>query len=124
MDIEADDWRNIVFIQCLLPIGLTLFIVVLTLFVVLLNRSRQNIENQYAAKLKLVQELQEAMHHVKLLQGILPICARCKKIRDNTGYWNQVEAYIRAHSMADFTHGLCPDCEEELYKRGRSGTTR
>lgn len=116
MDIEADDWRHIVFIQCLLPIGLTLFIVILTLFIVLINRSRQNIEGQYAAKLKLVQELQEALQHVKLLQGILPICARCKKIRDNTGYWNQVEAYIRAHSQAEFTHGMCPDCEEEMYK--------
>jgi len=52
---------------------------------------------------------------VKTLSGLLPICAKCKKIRDDNGYWNQIEAFISAHSDADFTHGICPDCSSALY---------
>ncbi|NTV12569.1 MAG: hypothetical protein HGA96_01330 [Desulfobulbaceae bacterium] len=60
-------------------------------------------------------ELQEATAKVKVLSGFLPICAACKKIRDDKGYWNQIESYIRDHSEAEFTHGICPDCVEKLY---------
>jgi hypothetical protein len=49
------------------------------------------------------------------LRGLLPICASCKKIRDDKGYWNQMETYIEAHSEADFSHGVCPECMERLY---------
>lgn len=49
------------------------------------------------------------------LSGMLPICASCKKIRDDKGYWNQIETYIKAHSDAKFTHGICPECSEKLY---------
>ena len=63
----------------------------------------------------LIAELQEALSTVKKLSGLLPICAGCKKIRDDTGYWNRIEAYIRDHSEADFSHGICPDCAEKLY---------
>lgn len=59
---------------------------------------------------KLIQELQAAQEQIKILRGTLPICASCKKIRDDAGYWQQVETYIRQHSEAEFTHGLCPDC--------------
>jgi hypothetical protein len=52
---------------------------------------------------------------VKTLSGYLPICASCKKIRDDKGYWNQVEAYISEHSEIEFSHGLCPDCAKKLY---------
>ena len=52
---------------------------------------------------------------VKVLKGLLPICAKCKKIRDDKGYWNQVEIYIHEHTEADFSHGICPDCMKELY---------
>lgn len=61
------------------------------------------------------EELQAALAKVKALSGLLPICASCKKIRDNHGYWQQVEVYIRDHSEADFTHGLCPDCLSKIY---------
>lgn len=61
------------------------------------------------------QELQEALIKVKTLSGLLPICASCKKIRDDQGYWQQVEVYIREHSDAEFSHGLCPDCARKLY---------
>jgi hypothetical protein len=52
---------------------------------------------------------------VKQLSGLLPICASCKKIRDDRGYWNQLEHYISDHSEADFTHGICPDCAEVMF---------
>ncbi|MBF0476201.1 MAG: hypothetical protein HQK59_10270 [Deltaproteobacteria bacterium] len=64
---------------------------------------------------RLVIELQEALNKVKLLSGMLPICAACKKIRDDQGYWTQIESYIRKHSEAQFTHGICPDCAKRLY---------
>ncbi len=64
---------------------------------------------------RLVVELQDALSKVKQLSGLLPICASCKKIRDDQGYWNQIEEYIRNHSEADFSHGLCPPCIEKLY---------
>jgi len=51
----------------------------------------------------------------KTLKGFLPICASCKKIRDDKGYWNQIESYIRDHSEAEFSHGICPECIEKLY---------
>lgn len=59
--------------------------------------------------------LEETLAQVKTLSGLLPICARCKKIRDDNGYWNQIEAFISAHSDADFTHGICPECSSALY---------
>jgi hypothetical protein len=60
-------------------------------------------------------DLVEALEKVKQLSGLLPICANCKKIRDDAGYWHDVAVYIRDHSEADFSHGICPDCAKELY---------
>ncbi len=59
---------------------------------------------------RLIQALQDALANVKTLKGLLPICAWCKKIRDDKGYWTKVETYIREHSDASFTHGICPEC--------------
>ncbi len=64
---------------------------------------------------QLIQSLQEALAQVKTLRGLLPICANCKKIRDDSGYWRQVEDYIHEHSEADFSHSICPDCVRKLY---------
>ncbi|HCL00089.1 MAG TPA: hypothetical protein DHW42_08310 [Candidatus Marinimicrobia bacterium] len=64
---------------------------------------------------KLIGELTEALNKVKQLGGMLPICANCKKIRDDDGYWQQIEAYISEHADVEFSHGLCPDCVKELY---------
>lgn len=64
-------------------------------------------------RLKLVAELQQALAKVKTLTGLLPICAWCKKVRDDEGYWKQIESYVEAHSEAEFTHGICPDCAEK-----------
>ena len=62
-----------------------------------------------------VSELQTALEHVKTLRGIVPICAHCKKIRDDQGYWSQVEVYVRDHSEAEFSHGICPECIKRFY---------
>jgi hypothetical protein len=59
--------------------------------------------------------LQNALNEIKTLKGILPICASCKKIRDDDGYWNQIESYLHTHTEAEFSHSLCPDCVKRLY---------
>lgn len=64
---------------------------------------------------QLTLELQKALEKVKLLSGIIPICCSCKKIRDDKGYWKQVEVYIRDHSEAEFSHGICEECVKKLY---------
>lgn len=63
----------------------------------------------------LIDELRKTLAEVKQLRGFLPICASCKKIRDDKGYWNQLETYISAHSEVQFSHGICPDCVKKLY---------
>jgi len=73
---------------------------------------RKNMEEE---REKMISELQKALAEVKTLSGLLPICASCKKIRDDSGYWNQIEEYIKAHSEAEFSHSLCPDCVKKLY---------
>jgi hypothetical protein len=67
------------------------------------------------ARQRTIAELQEALQKVNTLSGLLPICASCKKIRDDKGYWNHVESYIEHHSKAQFSHGICPDCVRKLY---------
>jgi two-component system cell cycle sensor histidine kinase/response regulator CckA len=65
---------------------------------------------------KLLRELQDALAKVKTLSGMIPICAWCRKVRNDKGYWDQVEAYIENHSNATFTHGICPECSVKLRK--------
>lgn len=60
-------------------------------------------------------DLEKALSEIKVLRGILPICAHCKKVRDDRGYWNKIEAHVEAHSAAEFTHGICPDCAREHF---------
>lgn len=64
---------------------------------------------------KRTQELEQALREVKVLRGFIPICASCKKIRNDRGYWQLVEAYIREHSEAEFSHGICPDCIKKFF---------
>lgn len=71
-----------------------------------IRRQRELLERKNA-------ELEEALHKVQLLSGLLPICMMCKKIRDDQGYWNQLENYISQHSDARFSHGYCPECFEK-----------
>ena len=72
------------------------------------------------------QQLEKALKDVKALSGLLPICSNCKKIRNDQGYWEQVEVYVRDHSEAEFSHGICPECMKELYPefKGRKDVER
>lgn len=62
-----------------------------------------------------IDELKIALSEIKTLRGIIPICSSCKKIRDDKEHWNQIEMYIKEHSDAEFSHGICPECAEKLY---------
>jgi PAS domain S-box-containing protein len=73
---------------------------------------RQQAENERA---KLLSKLQKAISEIHILSGLIPICSSCKKIRDDKGYWNQIESYIEEHSAAEFSHGICPECTKKLY---------
>ena len=66
-------------------------------------------------RIKLIEELRLALSEVETLRGLLPICACCKKIRDDSGYWNHIEAYLCKHTRTEFTHTLCPDCVKQFY---------
>jgi DNA-binding NarL/FixJ family response regulator len=72
---------------------------------------------------RLLVDLQHALAQVKCLSGMLPICCRCKRIRDDRGYWQQIEVYVREHSEADFTHGYCPECAKGVLEES-SGDSR
>jgi len=76
-------------------------------------KEKQERKKAEAEREQLIVELQTALARVKTLSGLLPICAGCKKIRDDKGYWNQIEVYISSHSEAEFSHGMCPDCEKK-----------
>ena len=85
---------------------------------ILLHRSiRYSMErfNNIREKERLITELKEALDNIKILRGLLPICAGCKNIRDDDGYWIQVESYLTSHSDLNFTHSICPDCVKKLY---------
>ena len=116
MDIDAADWNRELLTRCILPVSLTLLIIILVLLLAVLNKSRQKLRNQYLLKNKLAAELQESLNHVKRLEGLLPICSYCKKIRDRKGHWIILESYIENHSNAQFSHGLCEECMNKLYK--------
>ena len=74
-----------------------------------LKQAQRGLENRN-------RELKEALAEIRQLKGIIPICASCKKIRDDKGYWHQVEAYLSDHSEARFSHGICPTCMATLCK--------
>ena len=80
-----------------------------------LEESNERLYEEITRRKELIQELQAALGDVKTLSGLLPICSSCKKIRDDGGYWNQIEVFIREHSDAEFSHSVCPECIEQLY---------
>ena len=77
-----------------------------------LTLQRRTIEEE---RLRSVQEAKQLLEETKILRGLIPICASCKKIRDDKGYWNQLESYIEKHSDARFSHGICRECQDRLY---------
>ena len=83
-----------------------------------LSLAQQEIELRKEAERErdtVIEKLQKTLSEVKTLRGLIPICANCKNIRDDTGYWNRIEAYIQKHSDAEFSHSICPECEKKLY---------
>jgi RNase P subunit RPR2 len=80
-----------------------------------MRQTKNSIEQSNADLERINTELQEKIHEVKTLSGLLPICAQCKKIRDDEGYWTQLEGYISERTSATFTHGICPHCADALY---------
>ena len=76
----------------------------------------RNIKKSEQALRKQRDQLERALSRIKTLSGLLPICSNCKKIRDDKGYWNQIEVYIRDRSDADFTHGICPECAKKYFQ--------
>jgi hypothetical protein len=80
-----------------------------------LEREIEERKKAEKAKEETIAQLRKAMEEIKTLSGLLPICANCKKIRDDQGYWNQIESYISEHSQATFSHGICPECAKKLY---------
>ena len=89
-------------------------------FTVIASRIRNDIREQE----RLNTDLQSALDEVRTLRGILPICAWCKKIRDEQGNWHRLESYIKNHSEAEFTHGICPECAEEHLKKQKPTDVR
>jgi len=75
----------------------------------------RKLKKEIVLRLKLIAELENALAEIKTLKGIVPICSNCKKIRDDKGYWNLLESFIEKHSEASFSHGVCPECSDELY---------
>lgn len=90
------------------------FYLSVTLGIFAFRRWRHQLRTEQALHAQ-VARLNRSINEVRQLRGILPICAACKKIRDDQGYWHQVESYVRDHSDADFSHGICPTCIQELY---------
>jgi len=82
----------------------------------ILHRTLEELHIEQAERERLIGELKEALANVRTLSGMLPICASCKKVRDDKGYWNQIEVYISKHSDALFSHGICPDCGKKAYE--------
>ena len=84
----------------------------------MINRLNKEIANRKEAEEVLQEErnkLREALAQVNVLSGLIPICSSCKKVRDDKGYWNKIESYIRSHSELEFTHGICPECAKKMY---------
>ncbi len=89
--------------------GLALFAIWVTAFITLQRKAMDE------KRIEALGREQQILEDTKVLRGLLPICASCKKIRDDKGYWNRIETYIEAHSDAQFSHGVCEDCMEKLY---------
>ncbi|HWR57442.1 MAG TPA: PAS domain-containing protein [Thermodesulfovibrionales bacterium] len=91
-----------------------------TVAVNIVSKEITSLKKMEAERESLILELREALAKIKTLKGLIPVCAWCKKVRDDKGYWNEIETYVKNHSDADFTHGICPECLKVLEdKEGR-----
>ncbi len=115
MDINVDDWYSMIFSQIIFPIGATVFILILIILLFMMNKNKKDLKKASNEKANAIKELEATLEQVKELKGILPICAQCKNIRDDEGYWNKIEEYISKNTDAHFSHGICPECTKALY---------
>jgi hypothetical protein len=82
---------------------------------VVVNQDVSDAQRLARERERLLHELRESLAQVKTLRGLIPICASCKSIRDDQGYWRRLEAYLKERSDAEFSHGICPECYRRLY---------
>ncbi len=82
---------------------------------------RWRVRQHIRAERELQERVTAAMADIKTLRGLLPICAWCKKVRDDGGYWNQLEEYVSEHTQAEFSHGICPECRERYLQKNAEG---
>ncbi|MFZ0390753.1 MAG: two-component regulator propeller domain-containing protein [Calditrichia bacterium] len=112
-------WSTLWFRALMVLLILALIFIIFRLRIRGIEKQKINLEVQVADRTYELEqknyELEEAISKIKTLRGLLPICSSCKKIRDDQGYWNQIEKYIREHSQAEFSHSICPDCARLLY---------
>ena len=94
-----------------------LIVLMILLFGVISQQLANKITSAYQREKEITIRLEQSIKEIKVLRDILPICASCKKIRDDNGYWNQIEAYFTTHSETEFTHSVCPECQEKLYPK-------
>ena len=112
VNVAVPWWKTRLF----LVVAICSVLLVLATIFLLRDRAIKRINLQLEKRVKeKTHELQEAFDNIKTLKGLVPICAKCKKIRDDQGYWNHLESYIEKHSDAQFSHGICNDCASELY---------
>jgi Cache domain len=120
-DVESiKDIRNAFLTNLAFCLLITSIVVLLTMLTInayeRVNRQqKEEIVQQHEKLLEQTEKLTTALDEVKTLGGMLPICSSCKKIRDDKGYWQQIESYIQSHSEAQFSHGICPDCAKRMY---------
>jgi hypothetical protein len=110
--VQASTWTTVLLGGALMPL---IFFQAVAAYQRTLSDLLEEVEEQHDKQALLNDELRAALADVKTLQGLIPICSGCKKIRDDTGYWEHVEAYLQRHTELAFTHGLCPTCGEQLY---------
>jgi hypothetical protein len=90
-------------------------LVIFTIIAITFGAYRWHLWSYLKREMELKKRVEEALTEIKILSGLIPICSNCKKIRDDKGFWDQLEHYINVHSEATFTHSICPDCAEKLY---------
>lgn len=114
-DIHSALMLNLMFCALITVVAIILTTVTINVYQRINEGQQEEILEHHRELLEHHAELEKALGEVRKLSGFLPICSSCKKIRDDKGYWQQIESYICDHSEADFSHGICPQCSQKLY---------